>query len=252
MRVSPERAEAAGAMLLELCPEGFEEADVPGRVEFAVYVDAERARRIEATFDVASSVAVPAGWEDAWRAFHRSVRVGPLWIGPPWEPPPSDAVPIVIDPGRAFGTGAHATTRLCLELLLGEEPGAIVDAGCGSGVLAVAAAKLGFGPVLAVDVEEAAVDAARANARANGVAIEVWQGDALAEPLPDAGVAVANLELALVEELLGRRLPPRIVVSGFLAADDPRRRRWRLLERRELDGWAAELLVREPGSSDAG
>lgn len=252
MRVSQEHAEAVGAFLLEICPEGLEEAEVAGRVELAVYVDAERAQRIEATFGIASSVAVPAGWEDAWRAFHRPVRVGPLWIGPPWELPPPDAVSIVIDPGRAFGTGAHATTRLCLELLLGEEPGAIVDAGCGSGVLAVAAAKLGFAPVLAVDVEEAAVDAARANARANGVAIDVRQGDALAETLPDAGVAVANLELALVEELLRRRLPPRIVVSGFLAADRPRHRTWRLLERRELDGWAAELLTRGPGASDAG
>ena len=59
---------------------------------------------------------VEDGWEHRWREFHRPVRVGPFWIGPPWEQPPRDVVPVVIDPGRAFGTGAHPTTRLCVEL----------------------------------------------------------------------------------------------------------------------------------------
>src|SRR5581483_8593025 len=92
-------------------------------------------------------------WADRWRAFHRGVRLGPLWVGPPWEAAPAGALPVVIDPGRAFGTGAHPTTRLCLELLLEQPPGALVDVGCGSGVLAIAAAKLGHGPVVALDVD---------------------------------------------------------------------------------------------------
>ena len=110
------------------------------------------------------------GWEDGWRAFHHGVRVGRLWVGPPWENAPADAVAVVIDPGRAFGTGAHATTRLCLELLQEVEPTSLLDVGCGSGVLSVAAAKLGFAPVRAVDIDEVALETTRANAAANGVA----------------------------------------------------------------------------------
>ena len=85
------------------------------------------------------------------------------------EPPP-DALAVVIDPGRAFGTGAHATTRLALELLQDVEPTSLLDVGCGSGVLSVAAAKLGFAPVTAVDIDDVALETTRANAAANGVA----------------------------------------------------------------------------------
>src|SRR5947207_2398002 len=85
---------------------------------------------------------------------------------------------VVIDPGQAFGTGGHATTRLCLELLLTLEPGgAVVDVGCGSGVLAISAAKLGWSPLTALDHDPAAVEAARANAAVNGVALDVRRWD---------------------------------------------------------------------------
>lgn len=204
-----------------------------------------RAGRIAERFPDAVSAAVEPGWEDAWRRHHRPVRVGALWIGPPWERPPADAVAVVIDPGQAFGTGAHPTTRLCLELLLAEERGSVVDLGCGSGVLAVAAARLGFSPVVALDLEEAAVAAARENAAANRVAVRAFRADALTDPLPRADLALANLELALVERLAPRALPPRLVVSGFLADETPRMSGWHRLERRELDGWAAELLAAE-------
>ena len=81
-----------------------------------------------------------------------------------------DGIDLVIDPGQAFGTGAHHTTRLCLELLLELEPaGAFADWGCGSGVLAIAAARLGWAPVLACDSDPAAVEATRENAAVNGV-----------------------------------------------------------------------------------
>ena len=90
----------------------------------------------------------PEGWEDRWRDFHHGVVVGRFWVGPPWEEAPAGVEAIVIDPGRAFGTGAHPTTRLTLELLQELEPGSLLDVGCGSGVLSIAAAKLGFAPVV--------------------------------------------------------------------------------------------------------
>ena len=91
---------------------------------------------------------------------------------PPWEPPGDTALDVVIDPGQAFGTGSHATTRLCLELMLeldAASRGSFVDVGCGSGVLAIVAAKLGFAPVTALDYDRAATAATRENAARNGV-----------------------------------------------------------------------------------
>ena len=132
--------------------------------EHAEAAAARLARMHDAEFKI-----VPLGWEDAWRAFHRPVTVGGLWIGPPWLEPPQGVSTVVIDPGRAFGTGAHPTTRLCIELLAGVDRGSLLDIGCGSGVLSVAASRLGFAPIVAVDVDPVAVEVARANAAANAV-----------------------------------------------------------------------------------
>ena len=103
-------------------------------------------------------------WLQRWREFHRPVVIGDrLTVRPPWEPAGTSSIDLVIDPGQAFGTGAHATTRLCLEMLL-ELPapgGSFVDLGCGSGVLAIAAARLGYAPVLALDNDPASVQATR-------------------------------------------------------------------------------------------
>ena len=166
MLVAAEEAEEARARMLELFPEGFEEADRGEDVELAAYTGADGERRLREAFAEVSSEPVADDWQDRWRSFHRPVRVGPLWVGPPWEPAPHDAVAVVIDPGRAFGTGAHPTTRLSLELLLELEPGSLLDVGCGSGVLAIAGAKLGFAPVHAFDVDEAAVEATPRERRA--------------------------------------------------------------------------------------
>jgi ribosomal protein L11 methyltransferase len=147
----------------------------------------------------------------------------------------------VVDPGRAFGTGAHPTTRLCLELLLSADPQGLVDVGCGSGVLAIAAAKLGHAPVVAVDVDEPAVAATRANAERNGVSLDARRLDALADPLPPAPLVVANIALAAVEALGHRVDADRVITSGYLVADRPALQGFRRVQRRELDGWAADL-----------
>jgi len=197
-----------------------------------------------AAFPDARRDEVEAGWEDRWREFHRPVETGPLWVGPPWERAPGNRLSIVIDPGRAFGTGAHPTTRLCLELLLELPRGSLLDVGCGSGVLAIAAARLNFAPVIAVDVEDASVAATRANAAANGVEVDARLLDALVDELPRAEVGVANIALAAVTALAPRLDVRLLVVSGYLAGESPPLEGYARRTRRELEGWAAELFER--------
>jgi len=191
-------------------------------------------------FDVVEADDVEEGWEDAWRDFHHGVRVGRLWVGPPWDKPPDGALAVVIDPGRAFGTGAHPTTRLCLELLQEAEPASLLDVGSGSGVLSIAAAKLGFAPVSAVDLDETAREVTAANARANGVAVEV------VEELVPADLALMNIALDVVERMLPELQVERAITSGYLDRDEPRVAGWHRVERRVRDGWAADLLELRP------
>lgn len=232
--------------MLELFPEGFEELHGPEGVELAAYTDAGGEERLWHAFGGVSAAEVPHDWHERWRRFHVPVQVGRLWIGPPWEEPPADAVPVVIEPGRAFGTGGHATTRLCLELLLRLPPtGALLDVGCGSGVLAIAAAKLGLGPVLALDSDPQAIEATAANAEANGVEVEVRLADAVADPLPWSDVSLVNVTLDMVEQL-GPRIPGRLLItSGYLVSEQPSLPGFRHLARVEREGWAADLSERE-------
>jgi ribosomal protein L11 methyltransferase len=219
------------ALLLHLFPEGVEELDGA----FAVYADEP-----PLGFDVVAVDDVGEGWEDRWRGFHHGVRIGRCWVGPPWEEPPAGAVAVVIDPGRAFGTGAHATTRLCLELLQEAEPTSVLDVGCGSGVLSVAAAKLGFAPVTAVDIDDMALETTRANAEANGVTVEVGT------ELRPSQLAVMNIALDVVEAMLAGLPAARAITSGYLDRDEPHVEGWHRLERRVRDGWAADLLELRP------
>ena len=223
--------EAELVLLLHLFPEGVEELDGA----YAVYADEP-----PIGFDVIEADDVREGWEDEWRAFHRGVVLGRLWVGPPWEQAPEGRISVVVDPGRAFGTGAHPTTRLCLELLQELTPGSLLDVGCGSGVLSIAAAKLGFAPVGAFDVDEIALETTAENAKANAVGVEVL------DELRPADLAVMNIAFDVVEGLLPRLPVRRAIVSGYLARDEPRADGWHAVDRRVLDGWAADLVEFRP------
>ena len=231
--------------MLELFPEGFEELETGEGLELAAYTDAGGEERLWAAFGKVSASAVPANWEERWRAFHRPVRVGPLWVGPPWEERPQDGTAVVIDPGRAFGTGGHPTTRLCLELLLEVEPGSLVEVGCGSGVIAIAAARLGFDPVVAVDHDHAAVDATARNADSNGVQLDLRRANALAEDLPPADLVVANVSAAFARELAGRLRTRDLIASGYFESEPPQLPGFTHRGRRVEDGWAADLFRAE-------
>jgi ribosomal protein L11 methyltransferase len=149
---------------------------------------------------------------------------------------------VIVDPGRAFGTGSHPTTRACIELLAGLERGSLLDAGCGSGVVAVCAVRLGFGPIEAVDVDPVAVERARETARLNGVVVTVRCADVLVDDLPSADVVVANIELGAVDRLLPRLDAHVAVTSGYLAGQEPDAAAWRTVSALRLDGWAAHVL----------
>jgi ribosomal protein L11 methyltransferase len=242
--VPPAEAERARAAMLELFPQGFEERESSDGVELAAYTDSAGEERLWAAFGGARATAVEEGWEERWRAFHRPVRVGPLWVGPPWEEPDADAVAVVIDPARAFGTGGHATTRLCLELLLDLPRGSLLDVGCGSGVLAIAAAKLGFAPIDAVDVDEQAVEATARNATANGVQVATRRANALVDDLPDADAAVVNVAVDADRAIGGRLGCKRMITSGYLASESVELPGYSRAGRREAEGWAADLHER--------
>ena len=237
--------EVATTWLLDRFSDGLEERGLDGATELAVFTDdAGEAAARDAFPDVRSEPVTP-GWEDRWKEFHRPVRAGGLWIGPPWLPPPPNEDVVVVDPGRAFGTGAHATTRACIELLAGIDRGSLLDAGCGSGVVAVAATRLGFAPVFAVDLDEVAAEVAAMTARVNGVEIDVRRTDVLHDELPRTDVLVANIEPGVVEQLLGRARSNVAVTSGYLAAEAPQAPGWAGVDRLELEGWAADVLARQ-------
>jgi ribosomal protein L11 methyltransferase len=237
------RLEQARATMIELFPQGFEEVDKAQGTELAAYTDAAGEERLWAFFGSGRSADVETGWEDRWRAFHRPIRVGRLWVGPPWETPPTDALVVVVDPGRAFGTGSHQTTQLCLQTLQDLEPGPLLDVGCGSGVLTIAAALLGFTPVIGVDIEEPSIEATLANARANDVAVEAHlvAGD---EQLPSSPLVVANISIESVQALPARTDAQMLVTSGYFASEQPQLPGFAHVSRATLDGWASDVYRR--------
>jgi ribosomal protein L11 methyltransferase len=270
VRVRREDAEIVLAELLSLAPSGVEEVDVgPEVVEYAVYgapgelpaLPDLRAVAGGALVEVVST-EVPDDWDRRWRSFHRPLVLGGgrLGVRPPWESPPAAVdIDLVIDPGQAFGTGAHATTRLCLELMLDlEAGGGFLDLGCGSGVLAIAAARLGWAPVAAVDFDPLAVAATTENAGINGVSLEVGRHDLRADPVRVAPCVAANLLRPLLLCWAARlaefdgELPDRVIASGLLVGEADEIAAafgavgLREVDRRESGDWAALLLTGRP------
>ncbi len=210
------------------------------------------------------TAVVEEPWAEAWRRHFRPLAVGRrLLVAPPWEVP-ADAQGrrlLLIEPGRAFGTGGHATTRACLELLertLERAPAAhVLDVGTGSGILAIAAARLGVPAVTALDVDPDAVAAAMANAARNGVGdrVRVAGSDVAAWSGPPAPLVVANLlgtALVALAPVLARLGTPacRLLAGGLLVHEVPAvvasytADGFALAEVLELEGWASILLAR--------
>jgi ribosomal protein L11 methyltransferase len=166
-------------------------------------------------------------WRDAWKKYFGVQRIGRrLVIVPPWvehRPKPDDIV-LLIDPGMAFGTGQHPTTAMCLAALEDAVTGgaSVLDLGCGSGILAIAAAKLGAGSVVAIDNDPQAIKATRANAAGNKVAdtIEAREGtlDAANQHFDVVVANISGLTLERLAPLLAQSLEPggRLIASGFL------------------------------------
>jgi ribosomal protein L11 methyltransferase len=267
IRVRRADAEIALAELLGVAPAGVEEVErADGSIEYAIYGAAgDLPDRAElemlvggALVDV-SRTTVADDWAERWREFHQPSEVaGRLRIRAPWEPAIAggDLIEIVIDPAQAFGTGAHATTRLCLELLVsleadGRSGGGLVDIGCGSGVLGIAAAKLGWAPVVGVDHDPESVSATVENARANGVSVDAGVVDLRRDEIPRAGTVTANLLAPLLQDLAVklRHRPDRLIASGLLidqvdavTAAFADRQGLVEIDRRHEGEWAAVLL----------
>lgn len=272
IRCRAEDAEMALAELMELAPSGVEEVRDDDFVEYAVYGAPGEVPRMpdlraavgDRLVEVTSS-EIADDWRERWKDFHKPVLVGDaarerVLLRPTWEPADErvDALEIVLDPGQAFGTGSHPTTRLCLDLMLDlPRGGELVDLGCGSGVLAIVAKKLGWSPVRGYDFDRLAVEATVRNASRNDVAIEVARAD-LREGLPPlAPTVVANLMRPLLLDVAGRLAEApdvdvvrRVVMSGLLdeEADEVVAAfvRLGLRERRRIGegGWTGLLLDR--------
>jgi ribosomal protein L11 methyltransferase len=246
IRVRADDAEVAYALLEPVLAAGAEELELDDTVEFAVYGETlpsdEEVRALagETLVGLVRSEVEP-GWTTAWQEHLAPVTVGAFTIRPPWLEGGLDD--LVIDPGPSFGAASHPTTRMCLELLQELDPAlALADWGCGSGVLAIAAAKLGFGPVSGIELDPAAAHVARRNAARNGVDVTISVGDVtLGAPL--APTVVANLTLPLLNAVSRENVPDRLIASGFLAGQRPDLP-MRVVEARSLDGWAALVLER--------
>jgi ribosomal protein L11 methyltransferase len=270
IRVAADAVEAVLDRLLPIVPDGVRERDEGEAVTLIlrgsrVPATAELERAAGTALLALSEGIVSDDWRERRRADLRPVRIaGRLTLLPEWArgdaPAADDGLTIVLADGRAFGAGTHPTTAACLELLLTlDARGSFADLGCGTGVLAILAAKLGFEPVRAVDRQSSSVDAVRSNALRNGVAVAVRQGEIDVGPESRCDVIAANVPPAAHHALLASRTaapqpggwgnPRAAIVSGFGPVDADELiagyraaglERQAVIERR---GWVAALLI---------
>lgn len=270
VHVAAAQAELAELSIGEFSPGGFQQDELEdGGARFTVFVPAGDEDRVSAwlagdgiSLEGAPQVSpVPGDWAERWKEFHQSVVIGDLWVGPPWqlEDAPAGLKRIVIEPAQGFGTGAHPTTRLVLALLQEQPRASVLDLGCGSGVLAVAAAKLGFGPITAIDNDPVAVESTIENLERNDVQslVRARRLDALQEELPRADIVLANVILDPLVRLAPRMTAPRLVLSGLLRSHVEECTAayeavgYVVRERRDRDGWAALVLDDARPDADA-
>lgn len=262
VRLDPADAEIAGSSLWDLGATGIEERDgttleraTPGEILLIAHFEDEASARgaceaLLVRWDAEVDFIVGDEWKERYKEFFRPARVGErLVVRPPWETwvgAPSDLV-IILDPGQAFGTGTHETTRLVMrEIERIACTGAVLDVGCGSGILGIAALLVGARRVVAIDVDPIAVRTARENAAVNDVAIE-----ASATPITEVddafALVVANIRtevLIPMADALVARAQEWLVLSGLLVEEEDDVRRTfdatMVLDARHVDGiWLA-------------
>ena len=262
LRVPRRAVEDVLDRLLPIVPGGVREVPAGRHVE--LHMRGERlpaSREIEATANrwshTISEVEVSDDWRERRLADYEPDVIGSrLVVRPEWAPSPDPKlIDIEIAESAAFGGGTHPTTRTCLEWLLELPPaGSFADLGCGTGVIAILAARLGWSPVLALDVQPGSVEATRANAERNGVQVEAAVEDLSVEPPPTADAFAANVPAALHAKIAAgwRVTAPRGgLVSGFdrdeadavthaYAATGMHERR-----RASVGGWAVVVLERD-------
>lgn len=266
--VEPEGAPARSS----LCAFFAEAVDPDGLVErVRGYVKELAAQGIQVPGKVRVFPLAGDDWAEAWPELFVPIAVGRrLLVAPPWiTPVTNDRIVIVIDPGRGFGTGHHATTAGCLAMLATivehDRPDSAIDLGTGSGLLAIAAARLGAVRVLAVDEDSAAIDCAIANAARNSVSdrVRCVVADAGAVDTEPAPLVVANLLSAVHARLAARyaRLVTpagAVVLGGILEKEAPEvtaivaREGLALREQLTIDGWTTLVVSREPAEERAG
>jgi ribosomal protein L11 methyltransferase len=231
LRVAPEGVEPVMDELLLIAPYGVFEGAVEDGVELRLRGAAAEMPSRERVAELAGrwlrgieEREVPDDWSERRALDYEPVVIaGRVGIRPVWAPPPADpnVIDLILAEG-AFGTGAHATTRHCVEILLDLEPaGPLADLGCGSGILSIVAALLGFAPIVALDNDQRAVDATRINAAANGVQVEAHAADLMAENPPPARTMVANIPAPVHLQIAARMgEPPDTLIAAALRIDN--------------------------------
>jgi ribosomal protein L11 methyltransferase len=223
VRVPAAAVEEALDALLPIAPHGVIEVARGDEVELRVRGEAHRDSVLAAWDGPVREREVPDDWQERRLADYEPIVIADrLVVRPGWAPPPAAGLlDVVLADDAAFGAGTHPTTRMCLELLCRLEPtGAALDLGCGSGVLAIAAALLGWDPVVGVDRSPEAVAATRTNARRSGVRVDIREGDVAQLAATPADVALANVPLPAHHAIAQALAAPGVLIASGVQEPD--------------------------------